>query len=96
MRWLGWAVGLAVLAAVGGGGCGSEGGDGNDQGIAFRAVGFFQGEVEEGKCTIPTAQSAIVDTAFAISLDSPFLNPGFPPFLASWARRVVGTWIPGW
>jgi len=44
MRWLGWAVGLAMLAAAGGGGCGSGGGEGNnDQGISFRAVGFFQG-----------------------------------------------------
>ena len=83
MRWLGWAVGLAVLAAVGGGGCGSEGGKGNDQGIAFRAVGFFQGEVEENKCQIPDVEESIVDTAFAISLDSSFIDPGFPPFLAS-------------
>lgn len=84
MRWLGWAVGLAVLSAVGAGSCGSGGGGGNnDQGISFRAVGFFQGTVEEAKCTIPTVQQSIVDTAFVIRLNDPFLDPGFPPFLAS-------------
>ncbi len=84
MRWLGWVVGLAVLTAMGGGGCGSDGGDGNnDQGVSFRAVGFFQGTAEEGTCQIPAVESGIVDTAFTISLYSSFIEAGFPPFLAS-------------
>jgi hypothetical protein len=84
MRWLGWVVGLAALIAAGGGGCGSGGGDGdNDQGISFRAVGFFSGPVEEGMCEIPAIDSAIVDQSFVISLYDPLLDFGFPPFLGS-------------
>jgi hypothetical protein len=84
MRWLGWGVGLVVLVAAGAASCGSGGGEGdNDQGIAFRAVGFFQGTAEEERCTIPSVEESIVDTAFVISLNDPLLDFGFPPSLAS-------------
>jgi hypothetical protein len=58
------------------GGCGSEGG--NDNGISFRAVGFLQGEVQEGRCQVPTADEAIADQSIDIPLDSPALDNGFP------------------
>lgn len=57
-------------------GCGSEGG--NDNGISFRAAGILQGEIQEDRCQVPTADEAIADQGINIPLDSPFLNNGFP------------------
>jgi hypothetical protein len=50
----------------------------NDQGISFRAVGIFQGTVEEAKCTAPVAGKAIADPSIALQLNTPFINGGYP------------------
>jgi hypothetical protein len=63
-------VGLFVV------GCG-DGGD-NDNGIAFRAVGFFQGTLNEDRCQVPTANQAIADQSQNLTLDSPFVDSGYP------------------
>jgi hypothetical protein len=64
-------VGLFVV------GCGGDSGD-NDNGIAFRAVGFFQGTLNEGICTVPTANEAIADQSNNLVLDSALLDSGYP------------------
>ncbi len=87
--WRGW-LGIGLLAAVGLVGCGGSGGaDGNnDQGIVFRAVSFVRGpesiDDNQIRCTEPTTQNAIIDSAWVIRLDDqtffpnrndPFGNP---------------------
>ncbi len=42
----------------------------NPNGIVFRAIGIFQGEVEEGKCKVPTASQAITDSTRSICRDA--------------------------
>jgi hypothetical protein len=42
----------------------------NPNGIVFRAIGIFQGEVEEGKCKVPTASQAIADGSRSICRDA--------------------------
>jgi len=42
----------------------------NPRGMLFRAVGIFQGEVEEGKCKVPTATQAISDSTNSICRDA--------------------------
>jgi hypothetical protein len=43
---------------------------GNPNGIVFRAVGIFQGEVEEGRCKVPVASQAIADHSRSICRDA--------------------------
>jgi hypothetical protein len=63
-------VGLCVV------GCG-DGGD-NDNGIAFRAVGFFQGTLNEDRCEVPTASQAIADQSQNLFLDDVLVDSGYP------------------
>ncbi len=73
------AVGRAVeLALILGLICVSCGDNGNNQGSSFRAVGIFQGTVEEDKCTAPVADKAIADPSIALQLDDPFIDGGYP------------------
>jgi hypothetical protein len=55
--------------------CGSND---NDQGSSFRAVGVFQGTLEEGKCTVPDADEAIADAGITIQLNTALVDEGFP------------------
>ena len=57
-------------------GCGDSGD--NDNGIAFRAVGFFQGTFQDNRCTTPTASQAIADQSNNLVLDSAFVDSGYP------------------
>ena len=50
-------VSVALCVGLIGAGCGSDGD--NDQGITFRAVGLFIGDVSEQRCTAPTTEQAI-------------------------------------
>ncbi len=63
-------VGLFVV------GCGDSGN--NDNGIAFRAVGFVQGTFEDNKCTVPVANKAIADQSITITLNSAVVDSGYP------------------
>jgi hypothetical protein len=69
-------MGLILVGGLLAIGCG-DGGD-NDNGIAFRAVGFFQGTLSDGRCTVPTATSAIADQSNNLVLDSAFVDSGYP------------------
>lgn len=70
-------VGIALcIGLMGFVGCGNDGE--NDQGVSFRAVGVFQGEVSEGKCTVPTADKAIADAGIAFPLNATSLDLGYP------------------
>ena len=60
-------------------GCGTEGK--NDQGISFRAVGLFIGDVSEDRCTAPTTDQAIADAGISMPLHLPDLNLGYPNVL---------------
>ncbi|MGE0825024.1 MAG: hypothetical protein AB7G75_16050 [Candidatus Binatia bacterium] len=71
-RRLGTALLLGLMVV----GCGNDGD--NDNGIAFRAVGFFQGQVQDNRCQVPTSDSAIADQSVDIELDSSFVDSGFP------------------
>lgn len=42
----------------------------NPNGMLFRLIGIFQGTVEEGKCTVPTANQAIADSTRSICRDA--------------------------
>jgi hypothetical protein len=64
-------VGLFVV------GCG-DGSDDNDNGVSFRAVGFFQGTFQDNRCEVPTAADAIADPSNTLILDSTFLDSGYP------------------
>lgn len=48
----------------------------NSNGMVFRAVGIFQGEVEAGRCQVPIANSAIADAAAGICRDFTTLDAG--------------------
>ena len=63
-------VGLFVV------GCGDS--SNNDNGISFRAVGFVQGQLNENKCTFPTAGTAIADQSQNLTLDSASVDSGYP------------------
>ncbi|MSQ46775.1 MAG: hypothetical protein EXR78_00060 [Deltaproteobacteria bacterium] len=64
-------MGLMVM------GCGSDGG--NDNGISFRAVGVFQGKLQEGKCQVPNgSDSTIANQSNNIPLDHSALDSGYP------------------
>ena len=67
---VGLCAGLA-LSGCGGSGDAAEGG--NDQGIVFRALGFFRGleaiEDTDIQCTEPNVQNAISDSSYTIDLD---------------------------
>src|SRR6266853_3843784 len=58
-------------------GCGSDGHN-NDQGIVFRAVGLFSGDLSESKCTVPNTTKAISDQGTSLPLNVPRLNFGYP------------------
>ena len=73
---VGRVIGVVLAIALFVTGCG-DGGD-NDNGIAFRAVGFFQGEVQDGRCTVPTAAQAIADQSQNLPLDSASVDSGYP------------------
>ncbi len=75
MEAVGRVVGLALILGLLSVGCGS---DENDQGIVFRAVGIFQGEVQEGQCEIPTTENQITDASVALLLSSSFVDDGYP------------------
>jgi hypothetical protein len=60
-------------------GCGQEGQ--NDQGVSFRAVGLFIGDVSETRCTAPTTEEAIADPGISLPLNLPDLNLGYPNVL---------------
>ena len=70
-------VSIALFAGFLCMGCGS-GGDNNDQGVSFRAVGLFIGDVSESKCTAPTTDKAIADAGLSLPLDLPQLDLGYP------------------
>lgn len=57
-------------------GCGSSGD--NDQGVSFRAVGLFTGDLSEDKCTAPTTDKAIADAGLSLALADPRLDLGYP------------------
>jgi hypothetical protein len=42
----------------------------NPRGMLFRAVGIYQGEVEEGKCKVPNATGGFADYSRAVCRDS--------------------------
>ena len=75
MAAVGRVVGLALLLGLI---CVSCGDNENSQGSSFRAVGIFQGTVEEDKCTAPVADKAIADQSIALSLNSVFIDEGYP------------------
>ena len=57
-------------------GCGDSGD--NDNGISFRAVGFFQGTFQDDRCQVPTADEAIADQSNNLVLDSALVDSGYP------------------
>ena len=59
-------------------GCGDSGDNDNDNGISFRAVGFFQGTFQDNRCQVPTADEAIADQSNNLVLDSASVDPGYP------------------
>ena len=73
-RWVGWiCVGLWTgLTLVGCGGTGGGEG-GNDQGIVFRALGFYSGptsiDEQQITCTEPNVQTSLIDSSFVVDLD---------------------------
>lgn len=67
---------LALIAGLLVVGCGDSGD--NDNGVAFRAVGFFQGEIQEDKCQVPTTSKAIADQSNNLVLDSALVDSGYP------------------
>jgi hypothetical protein len=60
---------LAVLGVSLGSG-GRAGADHNPNGISFRALGIFQGEVSEGTCSVPSAGQLIGDSSGSICRDA--------------------------
>jgi hypothetical protein len=69
-------VSIVLLAGLIGVGCGNEGE--NDQGISFRAVGLYIGDISESKCTAPTTDKAIADQGIALPLSDTRLDFGYP------------------
>ena len=43
---------------------------GNPNGMVFRAIGIFQGQVEEGRCRVPVMNQAIADNSGAVCRDA--------------------------
>lgn len=72
-------VSVALIMGLMGVGCGQEGN--NDQGVSFRAVGLFIGDVSETRCTAPTTEKAIADPGISMPLNLPDLNLGYPNVL---------------
>jgi hypothetical protein len=72
---VGRVIGIALVVGLVLHGCGDGG---NDNGISFRAVGIFQGEVQNNQCQVPTAEEAIADQSIEVALDDPFLDSGYP------------------
>ena len=58
-------------------GCGSDS-NSNHQGVSFRAVGLFSGDLSESKCTVPTTTKAIADQGTSLPLSDPRLDFGYP------------------
>ena len=77
MGAVGRIVMMALIVGVLVVGCGDSNND-NDNGIAFRAVGFFQGQLQENRCQTPTASNAIADQSENLTLDSPLVDSGYP------------------
>jgi len=69
-------VSVALFVGLVCAGCGSDGN--NDQGIAFRAVGLFIGDISEQRCTAPTTDQAIADPGISLPLGLPQLDLGYP------------------
>lgn len=71
--WLGMSLVVAMM------GCGGGSGNNNDQGIAFRAVGFVRGpesiDADQIRCTEPTTQNSIVDSSWVINLSTMIFFP---------------------
>ena len=66
-------VGLFVV------GCGGDSDDNdNDNGISFRAVGFFQGTFQDNRCEVPTAADAIADPSNTLILNDATVDSGYP------------------
>jgi hypothetical protein len=62
---------LAILvASAGAAGQAWAGSVSNPRGMSFRAVGLFQGEVEEGRCKVPITTQAIADVSGSICRDA--------------------------
>ena len=75
MEAVGRVVGLVLVLGLL---CVSCGSNGNDQGSSFRAVGIFQGTLEQQRCTVPDATKAIADPGIALKLDDAQVDEGFP------------------
>ena len=75
MEAVGRVVGLVLVLGLL---CVSCGSNENDQGSSFRAVGIFQGTVEQQRCTVPVVDKAIADPGIAIKLDDSQVDDGFP------------------
>jgi len=72
-------ISIALMAGFLCSGCGSSGD--NDQGVFFRAVGLFIGDVSEEKCTAPTTDKAIADPGLSLPLNLKALDLGYPNVL---------------
>ena len=77
MEAVGRIIGLVLVVGLILHGCGSDGGN-NDNGVSFRAVGFFQGKIQQDQCQVPVADSAIADQSNDLQLDSPLVTNGYP------------------
>jgi hypothetical protein len=73
-RIMSFALFVGLIGMVG---CGSDSNT-NDQGVSFRAVGLFSGDLSESKCTVPTTSKAISDQGTSLPLNDPRLNFGYP------------------
>lgn len=76
MGAVGRILGLVLVGGLLVSSCGD--GNDNDNGIAFRAVGFFQGTFSDGKCTVPTISSAIADQSNNLALEDARVDSGYP------------------
>ena len=76
MEAVGRIIGMVLVVGLVLHGCGGEGG--NDNGTSFRAVGVFQGEIQEDQCQVPVADDAIADQSIRLQLDSPLVDNGYP------------------
>ena len=77
MEVVGRIMGLVLVVGLILHGCGSDGGN-NDNGVSFRAVGFFQGQVQNNQCQVPTADTAIADQSIELALDDSSVDAGYP------------------
>jgi len=83
---VGRVVGLALALGLLGVSCG--GSNDNDQGSSFRAVGIFQGTVEQDQCTVPVADHAIADPGIALQLNNSQVDNGFPDSFSAFGCRA--------